>query len=584
MSRPWHIWVAFGLCLTVVLAAMGWLSLALLRLEGEQVQLRCQALLEENVRLSLWRMDSALAGIVATENARPYFSYSAFYGPERAYNKMFAELAPREVLLPGPLLAQVPPFVLLHFQFAHKGRLSSPQVPKGNMLDLAEGRYTTPEKIESFARRLTKLQKIVSRETLAAALQDEEFAPPQTPPPVAQMPIQEQPEIVSAQIMRNTAEWQARTTSQQASLENVRLSNVLPRRRPVARMVMKPVWVQDTLLLVRKVKADGQAYIQGCWLDWPALRRWLLSSIRDLLPGADIVPVKSEAPDIQSRSCAALPVRLLPGHTPGLPADAASPIRLSLIVAWVCVLLGAGAVALLLSGTIRLSERRWAFVSAVTHELRTPLTTFRMYTEMLSEEMVPPEKRGHYLQKLCAEADRLGHLVENVLAYARLERGSAQRRVHSVRLQELLDGMTGRLSEHARHAGMELAVDADSGTLSTRVKTDTGAVEQILFNLIDNACKYAAPVTDSPLHLEARRGDGFVLLKVRDHGPGVSQPLRRGLFRAFGKSASRAARSAPGVGLGLALSRRLARQMGARLYLDKTVRDGACFVLALPLG
>ena len=70
-----------------------------------------------------------------------------------------------------------------------------------------------------------------------------------------------------------------------------------------------------------------------------------------------------------------------------------------------------------------LSERRGAFVSAVTHELRTPLTTLRMYTEMLADGMVPDEpRRRSYLQTLRAEADRLGHLVENVLAYSRLER------------------------------------------------------------------------------------------------------------------------------------------------------------------
>jgi len=73
-------------------------------------------------------------------------------------------------------------------------------------------------------------------------------------------------------------------------------------------------------------------------------------------------------------------------------------------------------------------------------------------------------------------------------------------------------------------------------------------------------------------------------LRVRDHGPGISGAASRRLFRSFSKSAHDAANSAPGVGLGLALSRRLARDMGARLRLDKTVTDGACFVLALPVS
>src|SRR5439155_15089133 len=128
------------------------------------------------------------------------------------------------------------------------------------------------------------------------------------------------------------------------------------------------------------------------------------------------------------------PVKLNPGET--IPLDAAeglTPVRVSLSIAWLCALLAAGAVAALLLGAVRLSERRGAFVSAVTHELRTPLTTFRMYAEMLAGGMVPDEaRRRHYLETLRIEADRLSHLVENVLSYARLERGVSRSRLEPV--------------------------------------------------------------------------------------------------------------------------------------------------------
>ena len=76
-------------------------------------------------------------------------------------------------------------------------------------------------------------------------------------------------------------------------------------------------------------------------------------------------------------------------------------------------------------------------------------------------------------------------------------------------------------------------------------------------------------------------GDGRVLVRVRDHGPGLSELQRKRLFRAFSKSARAAAETAPGVGLGLALSRRFAREMGGDLRLDASVTDGACFELEL---
>jgi signal transduction histidine kinase len=263
-----------------------------------------------------------------------------------------------------------------------------------------------------------------------------------------------------------------------------------------------------------------------------------------------------------------------------------SPVRTALAVAWLCMLLAALAVAVLLHGTVSLSERRAAFVSAVTHELRTPLTTFKMYSEMLAEGMVPEEtKRQSYLSTLCSEANRLSHLVENVLAYARLERGSARSRVERVSLGQLLDRVKPRLDQRAAQVEMRVVVNSDERALGTVVHVDASAVEQILFNLVDNACKYAAPTaTEKLIHLEALPDGKFAMLRVRDHGQGISAEGAKRLFQPFSKSAHEAALSAPGVGLGLALCRRLSRSMGGDLRLDALVRDGACFVLSLPLS
>ena len=115
---------------------------------------------------------------------------------------------------------------------------------------------------------------------------------------------------------------------------------------------------------------------------------------------------------------------------------------------------------------------------------------------------------------------------------------------------------------------------------SSRVIADPAAVEQILFNLVDNACKYAALAIDRTLHLEAQTRGGWFYLRVRDHGPGVDSARRRMLFQAFRKSAEDAAVSAPGVGLGLALCRRLARDMGGNLRYEPHA-SGASFALSL---
>ncbi|MDX1565461.1 MAG: HAMP domain-containing sensor histidine kinase, partial [Phycisphaeraceae bacterium] len=251
-------------------------------------------------------------------------------------------------------------------------------------------------------------------------------------------------------------------------------------------------------------------------------------------------------------------------------------------IAWVCALVGLGAVALLLRSSIALGERRGAFVSAVTHELRTPLTTFRMYAQMLHEGMVRDEsQKRNYLKTLCVESDRLGHLIENVLAYARLERVRGQTRLQRTTVGEMTDRLQQRLTQRAEQAGMELVIDGSPDRDRT-LQIDVGALDQILFNLVDNACKYAAEADDKRIHLEMNVEPDRVLFRVRDHGPGVGADVKNRLFRPFAKSAAVAAESAPGVGLGLALCRRMAAGMGGRVDLEPT-GTGACFVLKVPL-
>jgi signal transduction histidine kinase len=331
------------------------------------------------------------------------------------------------------------------------------------------------------------------------------------------------------------------------------------------------------------VAVNGAEYVQGCWLDWPAIARWLTSEIADLFPRAHLAPADEEIDAGPGRSLAALPVLLTPGPPALGPAAAESPIRLSLIIAWVGVLLAAAAVVILLLGTVSLSERRGAFVSAVTHELRTPLTTFRLYTDMLADGMVTDaEKQRQYLHTLHAEATRLGHLVENVLAYARLERGRAATRVERVPLADLLQRVQDRLADRAIQAGMRLVVQPPDAALQTAcVQADTSVVEQILFNLVDNACKYAGGGEEKLIHLSAAREGEMVALQVRDHGPGIPESQAGRLFRPFRKSARDTAQSAPGVGLGLALSRRLARRLGGDLRVVPCPAPGACFGLTL---
>ena len=193
---------------------------------------------------------------------------------------------------------------------------------------------------------------------------------------------------------------------------------------------MTSVWLgpgASGLALIRRVRLNGTEAIQGCILDWPRVRQWLLGEVKDLLPSAQLEPRTAPARG-EEYLLASLPLRLIPGALANPPEGSAQFLP-GLAAAWGGILLAISAMVALFVGTLALSERRATFVSAVTHELRTPLTTFRMYTEMLAKGMVSNEKQRDYLDTLHREANRLGHLVENVLAYARLQRGRKTRKL-----------------------------------------------------------------------------------------------------------------------------------------------------------
>ena len=610
--RTRSVWGALAICLVVVVGALVWIYIEARQLERRQVEGWIAADRGERVRLALWRMDSALAPLVTQEVARPYFEFAAFYPTQRAYSRMFAAIEEGEVLVPSPLLSYESSLVHLHFQVDAAGLITSPQVPSGNMLDLAEHQFVSGERLATCREKLAALREIVDPRGLFAAL------PPSPVGAVGADPSSAPAASVEANSRRAMQQrnygnvWLSNTRGQvyraqeaedmqsvlgvneqrmrQLNCEPTNLlpgdktfpdpQQVPPRAQPGA---VQAIWVAEELLLARHVRVDGQAYVQGCWLDREALEAQLLAGVRDLLPEAKLEAVSPAAATEDEMLLAALPIQLLPGEVESTIAAPESPIRYYLGSLWIGMFVAAGALVSLVCGVLTLTARRRDFVSAVTHEMRTPLTTFRMYTEMLAEGMVRDEdKQRSYLEKLRREADRLGHLVENVLAFAKLEDGRARRHLERVPLRSLFERVEDRLAERATQSAKCLEVDVVDSCERVQLVIDISAVEQILLNLIDNACKYAADAEDDRIVLSADCDERSVRLRVRDFGPGISSAGQRKLFRPFSKSVDEAALSAPGVGLGLSLSRRFAREMGGELELDRTVRPGACFLLTLP--
>ena len=394
-----------------------------------------------------------------------------------------------------------------------------------------------------------------------------------------------------------TREAAAQNYAQQSRIQQQAFNNIdasVLENKTIREGVTRPLWIKDKLLLIRRIKQNDKVTIQGCWLDWDKVKKDLHEEIADSFPEAELRPIHDQSILNATNLLATLPVQLAVADPNYVSADVSpgfsfagvfelSPLQLPLIIAWIGLVLGSGAVAMLLAGVLRLSERRAAFVSAVTHELRTPLTTFRMYSEMLAEEMVPQEQRKQYTDTLRVEADRLSHLVDNVLQYARLETGKRPKPKETVDICDLLQRMKQRLVDRASHSDMDLSINVDKSCDEKKLPTDPAAVEQIIFNLVDNACKYGVG-KKRQIDVQCEMQPRFLELSVRDYGPGLDTNRQDALFKPFVKADQTSNTTTAGVGLGLALCRRLAKDLGGQLDYDNSYSTGARFILRLPAG
>lgn len=222
-----------------------------------------------------------------------------------------------------------------------------------------------------------------------------------------------------------------------------------------------------------------------------------------------------------------------------------------------------------------------SFVANVSHELKTPLTTIRLYAELLAQGRVHDErKQADYLAVIGEEAQRLARLVGNVLDFSRLEQGAKRYERTEFDLVAELRALAEAHGPRLAAAGVAAHIHAPA-TLS--VLSDRDAVVQVLLNLLDNACKYAAAGGEVTLTIENDAASGARVL-VADRGPGVPESQHERIFEKFHRVDERLTAEKGGAGLGLSIARRLARGLGGELTCRARAGGGAEFVFTLGPG
>lgn len=219
---------------------------------------------------------------------------------------------------------------------------------------------------------------------------------------------------------------------------------------------------------------------------------------------------------------------------------------------------------------------RTDFVSGVSHELRTPLAQIRMFGEtLLLNRVRSAEEHRRSLEIIVQESQRLTHLIENVLQFARADRGATKVTAKPERLDVLLHDIVDGFEPLARSKRVSIARQIDRDIVAP---IDAGATRQIVLNLLDNAVKYGPP--EQTFVVSCGCDHGVATIAVEDEGPGVPDADTARIWDPFYRFA-REGGATGGTGIGLAIVKRLAEMQGGRVRAERVAR-GARFVIELP--
>jgi len=215
-----------------------------------------------------------------------------------------------------------------------------------------------------------------------------------------------------------------------------------------------------------------------------------------------------------------------------------------------------------------------AVLRAVSHDLRSPLMAILTSASALARDDLElgRDDRAELARTIFDEAGRLDRLVANLLDLSRLQAGAAQPDTGVWALEDLVLQALDDAGDDGGRVKVSLPED------SPAVRADAHQVERVLANLIENALKYSP--ADEPVHVQVTTSGDQALVRVVDHGVGVTPRERERIFEPFQRGRNGATR---GAGLGLAIARGFAEANGGRVWAESRAGQGAAFVLELPM-
>ena len=226
----------------------------------------------------------------------------------------------------------------------------------------------------------------------------------------------------------------------------------------------------------------------------------------------------------------------------------------------------------------RANQLKSDFISNVSHELKTPLSLIRMFGELLAMGKVKsPEKGKEYAEIITREAERLSRLIDNVLDFARMERGPVAYEFLPGRLDEVVERSLDVYRHRVEREGFSLSTKIDSDLPETML--DENAMTLLLLNLLENAVKYGR----GEIAVYLTRQGNRLRLVVGDQGPGIPPEEHKRIFDRFYRTRQARGTNVRGSGIGLSLVKHIAEAHGGSVTVDSELGRGAAFIIDIPL-
>src|SRR5690348_8630880 len=227
-----------------------------------------------------------------------------------------------------------------------------------------------------------------------------------------------------------------------------------------------------------------------------------------------------------------------------------------------------------------LARLRADFVSSVSHELRTPLAQIRMFAELLRMGWIrSAQEHTRSLDIIDQEARRLGHLVDKVLCFDRVERGENTLMTEQTELAPLVREVLEAFAPIANARRVQVRVSLDNDVTAD---VDRGAMRQVLINLLDNAVKYGPAGQTISVGLGRSADQRSARIWVEDEGPGIPPSERDRIWQPFHRLDRDANSAVAGSGIGLALVRNLTVAHGGHVFVEGGMAGGSRFMIEVP--